>query len=161
MTFRFLIVLIVYWAFVAPVNSQVPGDILPMHSSCNDVSRLLELVTCEKSHEVYDLKDEKIFVDYTTELCQRAYGIEWDVPRGTVLSVIRIPKISLLLSSLSIDLSKCDVSPGMTDVKNTITYSCEALGVSISARKNYIYQIMYVPTSEDFDLQGKKRCSPK
>ena len=161
MTFTNIVVVVIFGILAVPVMGQLSGNIHPMQSNCNDVSHLLDRPTCKTSHEVYVLKDETIYVDYSTELCQRAYGIEWDVPLGTVLSVIRIPKVPVLLSSLSIDLSGCDVSPAMTDVKDTLRYTCEAFGMSISAQKNYIYEIIYVPTSKDFDLQCKKGCSRK
>lgn len=126
-----------------------------MRSTCEDVKKILGVETCKKSHEVYDLKTEKIIIDYSTENCQKAYLKKWNIPIGTVLSVIRIPKRPLLLKQLPVDLKFCEKSDLKSDLLNITDYYCENLGISISLYDGYVSQVTYTPTPRDLELLCK------
>ena len=134
---------------------QVVKDIIPMHSTCDNVKKILGVETCKKSHEFYDLENESVSIGYSTEVCQKAYLKHWNISIGTVLSVIRFPKKPILLKDVPVDLNTCKISEGESDVPGTLTYSCEKVGTTISVFDGYVYQLMYTPIPEDSRLLCK------
>jgi len=155
----FAVVMGSFWIWGASsANGQIERTIVPMHSTCSDVERIVGMPTCKTSHEVYDLKTEKIIIEFSTHRCQTAYKKVWDIPIGTVISVVRILKNPFLLNQAGIDLKGCELSKWMSDIPNSFTYACGNIGLSISVQNDLVHQLMYYPTPSDSTLICKKGC---
>lgn len=134
------------------VYGQVTKNIIPMHSNCEDVKKILGVETCRKNHEFYDLKSEKIEISYSTENCQKAYLKEWNIPIGTVLSVIKIFKKAVALEDMQIDLGVCEIDEDISDTPGLKKYYCEKIGTSFSVYDGYVSEIIYTSTPDDSNL---------
>ncbi|MBK7934205.1 MAG: hypothetical protein KA956_11125 [Pyrinomonadaceae bacterium] len=143
---------------VSSAKGQIQHTIVPMQSTCSDVEMIVGMPTCKTSHEVYDLKTEKIIVDFSTQRCQSAYKKLWDIPLGTVISVVRIPKKPFPLNQAGIDLKGCELSKWMSDIPNSFTYACGNIGLSISVQNDLIHQLIYYPIPSDSSLICKESC---
>ena len=155
----FVVVFGAFWIWgVGSAKGQLEHTIVPMHSNCSDVEMIVGMPTCKTSHEVYDLKTEKIIVDFSTQRCQPAYKKVWDIPLGTVISVVRIPKRPFLLNQAGIDLKACELSKWMSDMPNSFTYACGNIGLSISVQNELVHQLIYYPTPSDSSLICKSSC---
>ena len=143
---------------VSSAKGQIKHTIVPMHSTCSDVEMIVGLPTCKTSHEVYDLKTEKIIIEFSTQTCQTAYKKVWDIPIGTVISVVRILKKPFPLNQAGIDLKGCELSEWMSDIPNSFTYACGNIGLSISVQNDLVHQLIYYPTPSDSSLICKKSC---
>jgi hypothetical protein len=73
--------------------------IVPLHSTCEDVKRILSVSICDSPH---DIEDGRVFITFSKKPC--ADG--WDVPPGTVLSVTFYPKTKPLITELGVDIGK-------------------------------------------------------
>lgn len=71
--------------------------IVPLHSTCDDVKRLLDVTTCEAS--TYHLKDETVTIGFIEKPCLDG----WSVPPGTVITLDVHPKPGLQLADLHIE----------------------------------------------------------
>jgi hypothetical protein len=58
--------------------------IVPLHSTCEDVKRLLGHASCKA--DSYDLENESVFILFSEKPCD-GDSIRWNVPAGTVLSI--------------------------------------------------------------------------
>lgn len=139
----------ILWCFTIPVISQVKKEIIPMHSNCSDVKKILGVETCKKSHEVYRLADETVEIEYSTKNCQIAYGKRWNVSLGTVLSVIRVFKKTKVLKDFDINLNNCEKTKTNSDIPDEIIYSCKEYGVGLFAVNDVVHTVTYTPTLED------------
>ena len=129
--------------------AQVKKEIIPMHSTCSDVKKILQVETCRDSYEFYRLSDESIEIEYSTEICQKAFKKKWNVPVGTVLSVTRIFKKSKQLSDFAVDTNKCEKTDTKSDIPNQIIYTCLEDGTSLWVIDGLVNTVIYTPTTKD------------
>jgi hypothetical protein len=78
--------------------------IVPMHSTCEDVKRILGINKCQTY--TYDLKEEKVFINFSESSCESNPPGKWNVPIGTVMEITVYPKVKPKLADLHLDLSK-------------------------------------------------------
>jgi hypothetical protein len=71
--------------------------IVPMHSTCEDVKRILSIERCETSF--YQLKDEAVYIFFSEYPC---HG-EWNVAPGTVTGITVYPRNKPRLADLRLD----------------------------------------------------------
>lgn len=128
-----------------------------MHSNCADVKRILGVETCKESYEVYRLADEKIEITYSKEKCHKAFGEKWNVPIGTVTSVIihfNTLKVKRKLGDFDIDLKKCSKKDVTTDAFQETEYNCKESGTKISLveddTEEIVTMVTYRPTTKDY-----------
>lgn len=141
-----LLSLLFYGAATAQDERGFRG-IVPMHSTCEDVKRILGVKTCEPPDNTYDLGDERVKIEFTKQPCEKAYLKHWNVPPGTVVSILRMLKKPLRLKDFRPDVSKCKKS--FTDEVNQTIYSCDEEGIGIWETGGKVYDIDYTPTPED------------
>jgi hypothetical protein len=79
------------------------------------------------SYSLYEFEDERARVIYADG--RRCAGGGWNVPRGTVLSIIVTPRTELRASDLHLDLSKLE-KEAAGDTPAHATYKDEAAGVT-------------------------------
>jgi hypothetical protein len=124
--------------------------IVPMHSTCEDVKRILGVKTCEPPDMTYDLENEWVKIEFTKQPCEKAYLKYWNVPPGTVVSILRRPKKKILLKEFRPDVSKCQKAL-VGDTNQTI-YSCEEDGIGFWENGGVVSLIDYTPTPKDHYL---------
>lgn len=121
--------------------------ITPLHSTCEDVKRILNVTSCESS--VFTLEDEIANIDFSDKPC--ADG--WDVPSGTVISVTVYPKRKSQLTELSINIDdyKKVVPPHQPDWS---IYLNAEIGLSISVTSDgRVDHYTYGPSAKDWHLR--------
>lgn len=74
--------------------------ITPLHSTCEDVKRILSVAGCESP--VFNLEDEVVNISFSEKPCSDG----WDVPSGTVISITVYPKRKPQLTDLPINISE-------------------------------------------------------
>src|SRR4051794_19030737 len=91
---------------VLPVTDQSTGwrGVSPLHSSCEDVKRVLGVQTCTYPASKYEFEKYYVKVSFSTgETCLKD-PLAWKVPKGTVLSVTVSPKVQMSLSDFGLQL---------------------------------------------------------
>jgi hypothetical protein len=140
---------------------QIIKNIIPMRSTCEDVKRILKVDACKQQLEFYNLPNERVEISYSIEDCPKAYLKYWDVPKGTVLSVIRNPRKLILLNELSLDIKECEKFNFNNDLQQ-IGYYCKETGTTYSFIDDYLSDVTYTPTAEDTRLLRRdKKCKSK
>lgn len=120
--------------------------IVPLHSTCEDVKRILNVSTCES---VYDVEDGRVYITFSKKPC--ADG--WNVPSGTVLSITFYPKIKPLLTELGVDLGKYQKEETPYP-SNYVFYSNKEEGVSITVTPDQkVDGINYYAAAKDSHLR--------
>jgi len=74
--------------------------IVPLHSACEDVKRILGVPTCERT--AYHVGNETVEISFSRKSCIDG----WNVPPGTVITIDVHPRLGSKLSDLHIDESK-------------------------------------------------------
>lgn len=141
-----LLVFLCCGAVTAQVERGFRG-IVPMHSTCEDVKRILGIKTCEPTANTYDLGDERVEIEFSKQHCEKAYLKHWNVPPGTVVSILRRLKKRIPLKDFRPDVSKCKKS--VTDEVNQVIYSCEEEGIDFWESNGMVSLIDYTPTPKD------------
>lgn len=125
-----------------------------MHSNCADVKRILGVETCKESRETYNLLNEIVQVGYSTKDCETAYGKKWDVPIGTVTSVVISFKNLKKPSDFDIDLKKCKKTDDTSDAFKETLYKCEDYGTTLNVVEvdegEFVSTVIYRPTPKDY-----------
>jgi outer membrane protein OmpA-like peptidoglycan-associated protein len=125
--------------------------IVPLHSTCEDVKRILGVTTCSPANEFYEFEAESVRITFSKKLCDIAFRKAWNVQPGTVLVIERILRRHLPISELGIDLRKYKIQPLENDV-NTIVYENPAEGVSYWTTGGAVSSIYYSPATNDQEL---------
>lgn len=120
--------------------------IVPLHSTCEDVKRILGVSACESP---YDIDDGRVFITFSKKPC--ADG--WNVPLGTVLSITFHPKTKPLLTELGIDLGKYQKEETPYP-SNYVFYSNKEEGITITVTPDQrVDSINYYGTAKDSHLR--------
>lgn len=136
-------------------NAQGYKGIVPMHSTCKDIEWILGGERCGKAEETSTLDKERIRIAYSTEKCQKFYGLNWNIPIGTVVAIGREFLKPMTLTDLGIELgvqideSEFEKTPGAADVPNNVFYFKKTGGLSISAFHDYVMSMRYYPNDSD------------
>lgn len=129
--------------------SQAQGwrGIVPLHSTREDVERLIGAPMMPNGI-TYDLKNERVNVGYSDGSCGKSQA-EWNVPSGTVTSIIIYPQAKLMLSDLSIDLNRFEkfINPHNPD---SVYYNNNEQGISFGTKSTgEVVVIEYFPAAKD------------
>jgi hypothetical protein len=129
-------------------SARVWRGIVPLQSTRQDVERLLGV----PSGDYYDLKNEIVYIDFSTGTCPGAGPASYKVPADTVTRIMVITKSEPLLDSLGVDISKYkkDVDG---DLQEHIFYNNEEAGESIETFQNRIQSMTYSPLASESSLR--------
>jgi hypothetical protein len=125
--------------------------IVPLHSTCEDVKRILGVATCDPANEFHEFRDESVRITFSKKTCDVAFGKAWNVQPGTVLIVERLLKRRIPLSDLKIDLSRYKKQPLNNDI-NTVVYESLDEGLSYWTTNDVVATIYHVPSSKDAEF---------
>lgn len=128
--------------------SQDWHGLRPLHSTCEDVKRVLGVTTCEPPGGFYEFEGESIHITFSKRPCEIAFRKAWNVPPETVLSIERLLKKRIPLSKFNINLGKYKKEPLNNDV-NTVIYENQDEGISFWTVNGIVSTINYTPTSKD------------
>jgi hypothetical protein len=135
------------FCLVGRCQGQGWRGIVPLHSTCEDVRGVFKTTTCEPV--VIDLKEASVFVSFSDGPCLS----EWNVPRGTVISLDVTPKDGLRLADLQLDITKYTRTVDR-QVHNTVYFNNQDQGISITAFEDgRIRHLFYGPTIKDSALR--------
>jgi hypothetical protein len=139
---KMLIVCSVALLFRAEVCSAKEWrDIVPLHSTCEDVKRILNVSKCEFG---YDVDEGRVYISFARKRCLDG----WNVPSGTVLSIAVYPKGNKRPEQLGLDLTsfKREVVP----YEPVIYYSNGEEGFSVTVTsEGKVHRIDYYPKAKD------------
>jgi|SRR5918912_2099745 hypothetical protein len=131
--------------------------IVPLHSSCEDVKRILNVTTCESS--IYHLEEETAVILFSGHPCD---SDGWNVPPNTVISIDVYPKKRLPLRDFGIDEAKYKKVVD-NHVVGYIYYIDEVEGFTLSVDSTQeIMSFTYTPAAKDNYLRcpGSYRNQP-
>lgn len=138
---------------VALVEGKGWRGILPLHSTRTNVERLLgpPADTSNKYMSVYHLEKEVVIFNYEGDhSCKTPGG--WQVPRGTVVSILVSPKTKLRFSDLRVDESRYKKTGGGHRSEDVI-YTDNERGESITVYQDEVTSINYFPAASDSHLR--------
>ena len=136
------------------VKGQGWRGIVPLHSTCDEAKRILNLTKCEPS--IVELEDATIFVNVSAGPCTP----HWNVPAGTILTLDVQPRNSLRLSDLKIDETKYSRRKDL-QVQNSVRLDNPEEGVSIDMFEDgRIRHLFYGPSSADEHLRCSSSTAP-
>lgn len=153
---KLVVALITFSFSFASVCAKPWRNITPLHSTKSDVERVLGKPSQTSNHwSTYQTKTEAVSVLYSNGLpCGSGANSEWQVPKGTVVSITVALKSIVLFSALNVDESKFQKrkDPHML---NAIEYLDMGEGESISVVNGEVSTFEYFGTAADAHL----RCS--
>ncbi len=138
-------------ASASTLEAQGWRGIVPLHSTRKDVERLIGPPMVPNGI-TYDLKNERVNVGYSNGACENSQA-EWNVPSGTVTSIIVYPQTKLTLSDLSIDLNRFEkfINPHNPD---SVYYNNNEQGISFGTKPTgEVVLIEYFPAAKDSHLR--------
>ncbi|MBS1790001.1 MAG: hypothetical protein JST85_19920 [Acidobacteria bacterium] len=130
--------------------------ISPLHSKREDVERILGLAKKGPNNpfiSTYETANEFVTVSYSRNSCKKEDLEEWDVPEGTVLRFVIIPKYSLTVPELNFDLSAFIKQD--TGLQNIVTYENAEDGIIVEVTNDHVSTILYMPSKKDEGLKCK------
>ena len=128
----------------------------PLHSTCDDVKRALDVDHCEYPRSTYRLEDEIIEISFATCPCASVcYGENrgWNLPPDTVTTIHRELRKGMPAADFQVDTDKWTKTT--TDFIGQVIYSNEELGLRLSAVEGRVLSIThYAP----FDRSKQFLC---
>ncbi|MGB7922331.1 MAG: hypothetical protein WCF57_03720 [Pyrinomonadaceae bacterium] len=120
----------------------------PLHSTCEDVRRILSTVKCESS--TYYLEDEVVDIGFSQKPCHEKWPYEtWNVPPGTVTDINIRPKKQTEISDLGINIGDFQKARDEYSTNGFVYYNKE-LGIYITAEAGgRVLEITYLPAAKD------------
>lgn len=128
--------------------------ITPLHSTCEDVKKILEVEKCTLPISNYTLSDFRVMVEFENENCDREPRA-WRVPKGTVTAITISPRHEMGVSEFGLDLSKYKKREG-GDIVGMEHYDSGEEGVTVDIYRGFVQNLLLYPRKSDETL----RCKP-
>ncbi len=128
----------------------------PISSSCSDATKVFKNELCGQSESKHIVEGDNIIIRYSKTMCETAWGKQWNVKSGVILSIERQLKKPILMTDLQVNwlnLEKSDIS---TDI-NEIIYWDRKNGIGYFTSSKSISTIYYFPAEKMNKYQCKKR----
>lgn len=150
---RILLIVAVFVWMLSPFNAfgQEWRGIQLLRSNCEDVKRSLGVDKCEYPQTTYHLNDETVTISFKSCACPiTCYneGGGWNVPKGTVETIVRQLHKQLPIANFEVNSSKW--SSLRTDFIGEIIYSNRDDGMTLSAIDGGVVTIKYYPSIDKF-----------
>ena len=146
----FLILIGSILAASGDVSAKGWRGIVPLHSTCEDVKRLLGHASCKA--DFYNLENENVFISFSKKHCD-GESIRWNVPAGTVLSIDVNPKIKPRLADIIGDENRFTQArdPHSPDI---VSYTDKEEGLTFQVFPNgEVGSFFYGPAAKDNNLR--------
>lgn len=143
------VLIVCAWALLTTASISSAKEwrgIVPLHSTCEDVKRTLNVSTCESTQEI---EDGRVYIAFSKKPCDDG----WNVPSGTVLSITFYPKTKPLLIDLGVDLGKYEKEETPYP-SNYVFYSNKEEGITITVTPDgKVDSINYYAAAKDSYLR--------
>jgi hypothetical protein len=151
-----LIALFILFQFVAVSDSpNCWRGITPLHSTCEDVKRILKVDKCILPSTEYTLPDFRVLVQFESTNCAREPRV-WHVPKGTVTAITLTLRKEMRPSEFGLDLSKYERREDDEIIGVEHYYNREE-GVTVDLYRGAIQHLFLYPRERD----EKLRCAHK
>src|SRR6266446_3705484 len=121
--------------------------IIPLHSTCADVKRLLGVTTCDGS--THPLNDETVTIVFSEKPCLDG----WNVAAGTVITLDVHPKPGLKLIDLHLD-ERSYQRVADEHVRGIVYYKNNQEGISVTVFPDgTVGSFLYGPATDDSNLR--------
>jgi len=148
------------FAFVIPVLSKDWLGIVPLHSTREDLERVIKakLVRCGGNACLYDLADKTVFALYAAEpTCRNDDATtSWNVPANTVIEITIHFKTPQPQSVLNIDLAKYERVEDK-ELRGLVYFYNYADGIEIETSGDTIRRLTYFHAEKDSHLRCPKK----
>jgi hypothetical protein len=118
-----------------------------LKSNCEDVKRSLNVDKCSYPESTYRLPDETVILTFEScpcpVLCSQSHG-GWNVPPGTVSSIIRQLRKPLPIADYNVEDDKW--KRNTTDFDGQVIYNNQEQGLRLSTMHRMVESITYYPT---------------
>lgn len=129
--------------------------ITPVHSTCEDVKKILKVDTCSLPISEYTIPDFRVKITFANDDCNNSPDA-WRVPKGTVLSVVVSPQHAMTVSQFGIDLAGFKKREG-EEIIGMEQYDLDEQGVSVELFQGYVLNVFLGPRDSDDGLRCKSR----
>jgi hypothetical protein len=158
---RTLLISIVCVVFIFPlrVSCQDWRGLQPLKSNCEDVMRALGVDKCEYPQTTYRLDGETVTISFESCPCPTVCYTDlrgWNVPRGTVGSIVRQLRNPLPISDFDVDSGKW--TSIHTDFIGEIIYNNNDKGIRVSAVDGGVLTVTYYPPIDRFKQLRCPNC---
>lgn len=123
--------------------------IIPMHSTCKDVERSLGGEHCGKKEVNLKFPNEKVRIAYSTKRFEKFYGINWDVPPGTVIIVSRQFLMGVKPESIGLEIKEDEYEKNTNDIIGQIIYDKKSGELGLILTYGFVNRIVYYPSNAD------------
>ena len=128
--------------------------ITPLHSTCEDVKKILKVDRCTLPISDYTLPDFRVMVEFENETCDREPRA-WRVPKGTVTAITISPRNEMRPSEFGLDLSRYKKRDD-GEIVGVVHYDSEEEGVTVDLYRGFVQNLFLYPRKSDDTL----RCKP-
>lgn len=150
-------IILSFWLVIAAAglsNGKEWHGIVPLHSTRADVERLLgpSKQSVKEYVSTHETEREVVLIEYSTgDPCSGGVN-QWQVPRGTVLSIRVAPRTQLRFADLQLDMSNYKVTDG-GHVPNYTYYTNDKEGIQMEVTQDLVTSISYFPSDKDKELR--------
>src|ERR1700752_116546 len=140
-----LIGMLIFTVLISCGASVAQGwrGIIPLHSTCEDVKRVLGVDKCEYPNSTYQLENETVTISFETCPCPISCSYQsraWNVPAGTVSGIARQLRKPLPIASFAVDDKWKKLE---TDFIGELIYDNYEQGISLSAVNGEVVNVTY------------------
>lgn len=128
--------------------------LMPLHSSCADVKRILGVGSCTAPISSYTLPDFRVMVEFENQTCDKEPRA-WQVPPGTVTAITVSPRKQQPASEFGLDLSKYERRDD-DEIVGVVHYESRKEGVTAILYHGFVQTLYLFPRASD----EKLRCEP-
>lgn len=129
--------------------------ITPLHSTCEDVKRALDVESCTLPISRYTLPDFRVMIEFENESCDQERRA-WRVSPGTVTSIVVSPRKEMLPSEFGLDLSKYQKRED-AEIVGVLHYENRDEGVKLNLYRGFVQDLFLSPPTRE----EKMRCKPR
>ena len=146
---------------IACCQSNIWNDIVPLKSTRADVEKILGKPmphSIAKHAASYNTKDGRVFVLYSTGLCNVNSEHGWDIPEFNVIRISVYPEVLPKFTDLQIDKNKFEKRPDPGAI-DTFFYTNETDGISLTVdeKDEFVLDIRYFPEAKYNHLRCKAK----
>ena len=133
--------------------------ITPLHSTCQDVKKILKVEKCTFPIVEYTLPEFRAMIEFENEPCAReAHG--WRVSPGTVTAISLSPLKAMLPSDFGLDLSKYEKRDD-GEIVGVVHYENRLEGVTAILYRGFVQTLYLYPRASDEKLRCQPNSVPK
>lgn len=146
---------------IACCQSNIWNDIVPLKSTRADVEKKLGKPmphSIAKHAASYQTKDVRVFVLYSTGLCNVNSEHGWDISEFNVIRISVYPEVLPKFTDLKIDKNKFEKRPDPGAI-DTFFYTNETDGISLTVdeKDEFVLDIGYFPEAKYNHLRCKAK----